>query len=108
LRRKEHLPGFIDNDKAYQDKDVTDQVQRIGVRISLQSDKSIPEVPAVMAENISLGELALQPAGQLNCQWKAVHFGKQGHYKSGECSQAPPVKPGFRLYKAEGKENKYS
>jgi hypothetical protein len=85
-------PGGGKKDETAADQQAVEQVQRVGVRITLPSEQRLPQVPYVMRVKVQAGVAAAQPSGaQVDGQCKAVHLGEQCHDEGSEGAERLPA-----------------
>src|SRR3974377_1945713 len=76
------------------------------MRISLQPQQGVPQMPGVVSIKVQSGILAAQPSReQKYCHGESVHFGEKRDDERRERPEGPPVATRSGMREAERKQN---
>ena len=78
----EYFPGPIDDKKAAEDQNIAYDMDRVEVRVALKTENRLPEMTAIVCQEVRFRKATLQPAGkQIDGQGEAVHLGEHSQNK---------------------------
>src|SRR5712692_1116682 len=101
----EHTPSRAKEDESAGDEHITQNMQRVRMRITVPAEQGVPQVSGVMGEEVETWITAAQPTReQINGKGEAVHFGKQRQHEARESAEGTPVASSAWVCKTERKD----